>query len=261
MEVVAIPFYLNWGFWAVIVAAVALVLSQFPPIRQLFSKVKLELEVYSKISITHNVGNPNLQIHLMINNIGGRKTRVTDIKISLLRDNKFIATLPAQNYSQHQHDVNTVLFTTFSLSPNEEWAHITNFHNFFDRDEENKFQNIVGGMREEINKKSEEQATQENDECQRKKVRQDIVHSVELVSAATEFFDSKFVWESGEYIMNIDLVTSKNEANVTKKFRFIIYEAQTKQLRAVTDMYKVGGGLYWNPSNIQQNIILEVTEI
>jgi len=68
MEEVTTPLYLNWSFWAVVFAAIAIALSQLPPIRLWFKKAKLEIELYSKIAITHKVGNPNLQLHLIINN-------------------------------------------------------------------------------------------------------------------------------------------------------------------------------------------------
>jgi len=128
-----IPIYLNWSFWAVVVAAIAVVLSQIPPIKELLKKGKLDLEVYSKTSITHRVGNPNLQLHLILSNVGGRNIRIKDITVSISRDGNNLATLPAQNYLQNQNDQSTLLFTTFSLKPGEEWAHITNFLNFFNR--------------------------------------------------------------------------------------------------------------------------------
>jgi hypothetical protein len=48
---------MDWSFWAVVVAAIAIVFSQLPPIHYLIKKVKIDLELYSKISITHKVGN------------------------------------------------------------------------------------------------------------------------------------------------------------------------------------------------------------
>ena len=52
-----IPLYFNWSFWAVVVAAIAVFLSQIPPIKELIKSAKLDFEVYSKISITHKLGN------------------------------------------------------------------------------------------------------------------------------------------------------------------------------------------------------------
>ena len=82
MQNVAAPLYMDWSFWAVVIAFAALVLSQLPPIHVMLKRAKLDLELYSKISITHKLGNPNLQLHLILSNIGGRRVSVTDIKVS-----------------------------------------------------------------------------------------------------------------------------------------------------------------------------------
>ena len=146
MEHTATPLYLDWSFWAVVVAALAIALSQLPPVLSWFKRAKLEIEPYSKIAITHKVGNPNLQLHLIINNTGGRKIRVKDIRLRIKRDGIEVATLPAQNYLQNQSDKNTLLFTAFSLKPGEEWGHLTNFLNFFNREDENLFRSLEKEM-------------------------------------------------------------------------------------------------------------------
>ncbi|MFH1094585.1 MAG: hypothetical protein V1739_10620 [Candidatus Omnitrophota bacterium] len=76
MTEASIPIYLNWSFWAVVIAGVALIFSQLPPIHLLLKKAKLDIELYSKIHITHKIGNPNLQIHLIINNVGGKVVKI-----------------------------------------------------------------------------------------------------------------------------------------------------------------------------------------
>lgn len=70
-------------------------------------------EVYSKTSITHMVGNPNLQLHLVVNNSRGRKVKVKSIEATLLRNEKELIKLPVQNYLHNQNDKDTLLFTAF----------------------------------------------------------------------------------------------------------------------------------------------------
>lgn len=250
MQAVATPFYLDWSFWAVAVAFLAVFLSQIPPILTLIKRAKLDLELYSKISITHKLGNPNLQLHLILNNVGGRKVRVKDISVSLSRDGKFITNLPAQNYLQSQSDQNTVLFTSFSLSPGQEWAHITNFLNFFDRNDEKLYQEIEGNMLSDFrkNKPVNEEAPKSFYE-----------HPKELVDPAINFYEKHFCWTPGEYSMSINVSTDNEPANISKNYRFTIFESQTKTLEAIKEHIKYGGGLWWNP-NIQTSVILVVVE-
>jgi len=68
-------FYENWAFWTVLIAAIAIILSQIPPIHILWKKAKLDIELYSRIIVTHKVGNPNLLCPLILSNVGGEKAQ------------------------------------------------------------------------------------------------------------------------------------------------------------------------------------------
>jgi hypothetical protein len=254
MQSVGTPLYMDWTFWAVVVASVAILLSQIPPIHVILKKAKLDLELYSKISITHKLGNPNLQLHLILNNIGGRRVRVKDINVSLSRDGTHVIDFPAQNFLQNQNDQNTVLFTTFALDPKSEWAHITNFLKFFGRDDEKEYQKIEGDLLADFRAHQKE-----------KKGRSDVEpedfyeHPNELVEPALQFFEKMFCWKAGEYNMSINVVTDSKSADITKKYRFTVFESHTETLASIKEHFKYGGGLYWTPK-IQRSAILEVAE-
>jgi hypothetical protein len=250
LEEVTIPLYLNWSFWAVVVAAIAVLLSQLPPMRVWFRKAKLDLELYSKISITHKVGNPNLQIHLLLSNIGGRKVRIKDISASLTRDGALVATLPAQSYLQHQNDQSTLLFTTFSLKPNEEWAHIVNLLNFYNRDDENEYRSMEGKMLADFRQKRAAIAEEP-------KTPLEIDNA--LVKPFHDFFNSHFIWNAGEFQLTVNVATDQQKANISTSYRFTVFESHTDQLKAITEHYKYGGGIWWDP-NIQTSVILEIKE-
>jgi hypothetical protein len=250
LEEVTTPLYLNWSFWAVIVAAIAVILSQLPPVLLWFKKAKIEIELYSKISITHLVGNPNLQLHLIINNIGGRKIRIKNITATIERDGNQVATLPAQNYLQNQNSQNTLLFIAFSLKPTEEWAHIINLLNFFNRDDENEYRRLQAGMQSNVREKTaaleeEPQNPVEIDEI--------------LVQPFHQFFNRHFIWNSGEYQLTVNVATDQEKANISKKYRFTVFESHTELLKTITEHYKYGGGIWWDPK-VPTNVILEIKE-
>lgn len=250
MEEVSTPLYLDWSFWAVVVAVIAVALSQLPPVHRWFKRASLEIELYSKIFITHKVGNPNLQLHLIISNVGGRKVRIKDISTSIERDGNLIATLPAQNYLQNQNDQSTLLFTTFSLKPTEEWAHIINLLKFFNRDDENVYRNLEARMLSDLREKraalTEEPKTPiEIDDV--------------LVQPFHTFFNRHFIWNAGEYQLTVNISTDQEKANISKKYRFTVFESHTDQLKAITEHYKFGGGIWWDP-NIPTNVILDIKE-
>jgi hypothetical protein len=80
------PFYLNWEFWSAIAAALAIALSQLPPVYLWFRPRRLEVEVHPRVGVSHKVGNANISMFLMIRNTGGRGARVEKMQIALPRD-------------------------------------------------------------------------------------------------------------------------------------------------------------------------------
>lgn len=244
-----VPLYLDWSFWAVIVAAVAIVLSQLPPIYLWFRRARLDLEPYSRIHITHKVGNPNAQLHLILSNVGGRSVRVKGIILKIKRDGKDVAVLPAQNYLQNPRDTNTVLFTSFSLKPKEEWAHIVNFLNYFSREDEKKYRSAESALREDIVAKRK--LSEDKDRF--------VEASTELVSPVLSMYNEKFVWHPGEYEMCIAVAASNRKANVEKKYRFTLFESDSSDLSKAVDGFKYGDGIYWD-SGKHTGVIVQITE-
>ncbi len=155
------PFYADWQFWSAIAAVIAIVLSQLPPVRLWFRPRRLEVEVHSRVQITHKVGNPNLGMYVSVRNTGGRELRVRSLQISLSRDGTSLGSLPAQNYFETASSQSTVLFVPFSLKPGETWAHGTNFLHLFDRATEKLYRASESFLGAEIRRKLD--ARPEND--------------------------------------------------------------------------------------------------
>ena len=47
------PLYLDWTFWAALLSLVAIILSQLPPVHLLVRPKRLEVEVHSRIRVSH----------------------------------------------------------------------------------------------------------------------------------------------------------------------------------------------------------------
>jgi hypothetical protein len=249
-EITITPLYLDWSFWAVVVATIAVVLSQIPPIHLLLKKAKIDFELHSKINITHKVGNPNLQLHLLIFNIGGRKIRIKEINVSIERDGKNLTTLPAQNYLQSSNDNNTVLFTSFSLNTGEDWGHIINLLNFFDREDEKNYRQIEAKMLDDF-----------RDQNEKEEDRKELIElKPEYVQPIHNFFNRHYIWLPGEYKLIVNILTDKVSADISKSFRFTIFESHSDQLKEITKKFKYGGGIWWDPENIQTGVVLEIKE-
>ncbi len=236
MELVSsTPFYADWTFWVVSISFLALVLSQLPPVHLIFKPAKIDLETYSRIHITHQVGNPNLQLHLIISNIGGRDLKILGSKIDLYREQKLITSLVAQNYLQDPADLSPILLTRFLLKPNEEWAHLVNYFTLFNRKEEKTYRDAMHILKNNIlNQGKPANST-------------DLVEADNsLVDPFLEMFDEKFIFEAGEYEMVVKIETDKQPIDIEYNYRFIVFESDTSELISCKDDYKYGDGIYWD---------------
>lgn len=228
------PLYLDWQFWAAVVAVLALLLSQLPPVALWFRPRRLEVEVHSRIQVTHKVGNPNVSMFVSIRNTGGRVLRIRSLRMVLTRDNRPLTTLPAQNYVENPSAQSSLLFVPFTLKPGDTWAHGTNFLNFFDRATEKLYREAESKLRANISNKLNARA--EGDSSQ-------VIAEPELVAPFVMLFEQLFVWQSGEYVAELIVETEPGAVLFSRKYRFTLYESDSSELQAHVDDYKLGGGV------------------
>ncbi len=244
------PLYLDWTFWAVVVAAVAIVLSQLPPpVHTMLRRARLAVEVYSRIHLSQKVGNPHMQLHFILTNVGGRARRVKAVTLNIRRDGTDIATLSAQGYLQNPNDKSAVLFTSFSLTSKEEWAHIVNFFNPLPRADEKKYKAAELALRADINRKRE---LPENKERL-------VEADGRTVQPFVDMFNARFIWHPGEYEARLTVGTNAKSVSVEHKFRFTLFESDSAELSRATDALKLGDGVYWDSGN-HAGILVQIVE-
>jgi hypothetical protein len=243
------PFYLDWQFWSAAAAFTALILSQLSPIHILFRRAKLQCEAFTRLHITHKVGNPNAQWHLIIENTGGRSIRIKSISLTFRRTGGAIFTLPAQNYLRTPDATENVMLTPFRLAPGEEWAHVLMFFNLYTRDDEKEYRRLESAIRTDILGQKE---IPENKErlCEA---------SPASVEPAMSFFKRHFKWEPGEYELDLMVETDRKEANLTRQYLFSLFESESEELRDYSNGYKHGAGVYWVSAG-QPGLIVPVRE-
>lgn len=232
-----VPLYMDWQFWSAIVAALAVLLSQLPPVYLWFRPRRLEVEVHSRIQVTHKVGNPNVGIFVSIRNTGGRELRIRSLRIALTRDDVPLVNLIAQNYFENPSSQSSVLFVPFTLKPGDTWAHGTNFLNFFDRTTEKLYREAESALAADIRKKLQERP--EDDKAM-------VIAEPKMVKPFMELFNKLFVWQPGEYIAELIVEAEPGSASFNRKYRFTLYESDSAELKAHTEDYKFGGGVSYN---------------
>jgi hypothetical protein len=247
---VSLDFLSDWKFWSFFVALVALILTQLPPIVLWFKKAKLDLELYSKVHLTHSVGNPNVQMHLILRNIGGRNIRVKGISVGIERDGKMIGSLIAQTYLPDASNNQSVLLTSFSLAPNDEWSNRVNLLNYFDREEEKSFKTSEKILREEILRLRKQ--LEKGDKTAVKVTN-------EFIQPFIEIFQDKFIWKPGDYKFHISVKTLNEESDIKKTFRFILFESQSEDLKSYVKDFNIGAGISYE-INEHSGVLVQVEE-
>lgn len=231
------PLYLDWQFWSAVVAVFALILTQLPPVRLWFRSARLEVEVHSRVQLTHKVGNPNLGMYVGIRNIGGREVRVRSITVALARDGNEIGVYPIVNFFETPSATSAVLFVPFTLRPSEAWAHGANFLRLFDRNTEKFYREQESKLRSHIRHKLAARAEDDKEL---------VVADDEYVEPFLEMFNRMFVWLPGEYTLDLQIEVESGKPAFGKRYRFTLFESDSEELRSHTDDFKHGGGLAYN---------------
>ena len=231
------PFYLDWNFWTALAALSAIVLSQLPPIRLLVRPKRLEVEVHSRINITHWVGNANASLVVSLRNTGGRDLRIRGLSLQIRRDGKQLTTLPGMHYFETPSSQSSVLFVPFTLKPGDSWAHSVQFLNYFDRLTEKGFREGIARLESDIRAKIKERPEGE---------KHPVLAEQGLVAPFYELFRRLFLWQPGEYVAELRVDAEPGSASYQKAYRFTLYESDTKELTDHLEDYKYGGGLTFN---------------
>jgi hypothetical protein len=253
MDQATTSIYADLKFWSFIVAAIALALSQLPPLNILFRRARLGVEVYSQIFITHKYGNPNTQFHLIVSNTGGRKVRVKGIALRVSPATGEEFSISAGTYHQKQSDTEALLFTPFSLLPGEEWAHLINFWNPLTRQDDKRIRESTFALRTNINEKLETL-----DEAQKNKT---LVFADEnLVAPFIQIFERQFKWHPDEYEIALSADTEPPNAIADQRFRFVLFESDTVEMRKIANEYATGAGIYFAPT-FSEGVIVPIQKI
>jgi len=235
-----IEFYADPNVWSVVIAILALALSQLPPLHKLFRKGKLELDVYEKGSVTHMLGNPNMQLHLILNNVGGKTVTIKSIRATLELDGQVISDIKGQNYIKNADNNGQVILTKFKLKSGEEWAHTANFFNNFSKTDEKQCKSIIKRVRDSI---------LEQYKLKNETPKELIETTPELIEEMNKFFAKNFKWETGEYKLVISVESERQEQNIAKEFRFTLFESDSDELKEYATKYRYGEGIYYSSKN------------
>ncbi|EHH1191833.1 hypothetical protein O1D87_003466 [Vibrio cholerae] len=240
---------LDWQFWSAFFAFVAIILSQFPPMRTWFKGKKAELEKTPYVTLSHKVGNPNVSLFIILKNVGSQTLAVKKIRAVFKRDNEEVFTLNAGGYLRNQNDAFYTMFTPFDLKVDEVWAHTVNLNEYWSRKQQQRYREIESEIRNSIFT-SQSGATPE--------VGKLYEASIDSQIAISEFFKENFKWDNGDYSVELEVLSENDTVLIKDYFRFVLYESESKALADYQSDYKYGAGVYYN-SPKHTGIVVEIS--
>lgn len=228
--------------WTAIVAVLALILSQLPPVRELIKGVKVKITVPELVMLYHFMGNIQTNLFLDIHNVGGRTICIAKIECGIKNSSGSWWKLPAQTYysreppSQHGQPPPELLMGLISLKSGERWSETVRCFRLWTETEEEKVNDIIAKIRSNIIEK----------------IQQQIIPSQQLAEAnedfvkeAKDFFEKKFDLHKGNYQFFIATLSESNQVLNVRGFDFTLFESNIRALQAHTEEYKYGAGIYY----------------
>lgn len=246
-----VPFYLDWQFWSTALAFTALVLSQLPPVKLLFKKGVLSIEKHRTLFVTHSLGSPNINLFMILKNIGGSNINVHSIDMNITRKNSDSFLLKGRGYAMNPSDYNFTMLTPFEIEPNQTWAHTISFAELWDRAQQKEYRAIYSSIRDTITEKSrvnppeigERHEADENDYIK-----------------ICKFFDKNFKWIDGEYEAEILVKNKENKIIARDQVKFTFFESESDELKLWVEDYKYGNSIHLPASQKQLGMWVELSE-
>ena len=229
------PFYLDWTFWAFASSAVAILLSQLPPVRLWFRRAHLSLETQDRVHVTHMIGYPNVQMYISLMNNGARAVRVKKIHLELSRHGQGVASLDSMNYHPGESN-DRVILMPFTLAAGAEWRYRVNFIEPLVAKDDRELFKMRRALKENISEKF--RSSREKDPDRKEYVVADQV----ALQPILDLFQKKFLWDAGEYEISVRVITGDLRSDVAGHYRFTLYDPDSDELRAYSDDYQYGFG-------------------
>lgn len=223
------PLYLNWGFWSFIVALAALIISLLPHIRLWLKGNKLDLEIHDKITVYHWVGFPMINIYLGVTNKGRAKIKIKSIEVKVIKDRKEIASLKCNGHFESTTSQSPNLFFPFELSSEVSWDHVCWFGLDLERNKEQKARSAFTAVDMNISEKVRIIGADH----------QLVEADSELLIDLKKAFDENFIWESGEYYLELKFETTPSVV-LKREVRFTLFETDVKELKDYFNDFKFG---------------------
>jgi hypothetical protein len=187
------PFYLNFTFWAVLIAFFAFLLPQYPWLLNFMKRKSLEIDFHDRVGIAHTFGNPNIHLLMSLRNRANRPLTVEKISIRLRQSTEPDREIPGYQYRK-DFNQSYEMFLPFTLKGGESWTNWLQFFQPFSGRVWVEYLKAWVELRIHLNKKIQT----------RKKTSNTVISPDEpYVRPFVDLFESMFIWNSVTYAAEI----------------------------------------------------------
>lgn len=245
--------------WTAVIAVLALILSQLPPVREMLRGTRLSIIVPEYMVLTHSLGNINLTTSVTLHNTGGRGVTVAGLDCGLLADDGRRWHIPAQTYIDRDSQPlvgqqRVQLFMEWiPLEPKEFWSETVVFFKPWSVEEEGKAQDITGRMRSDISEKLSQRLPE--------KANVPVEADTELVNQAKEAFQKRFDLTIGNYKLLLAAISETEHIIAVRGFQFSMFESHVRAMRSLVEEYRTGAGVVFPSSDPSKVAVIRLKPI
>ena len=229
-------------FYGVVIAAIALLVSLLPPALSLVKGTSVEISIASTALLTtHAIGYPSLNIHIGVENIGGRSSTIRQFSCDLTHVETernwpmevYVSLSPSSN-SLGQPDFHPLGW--ISIKAGEVWSGVVRCESWLSDDDRVRIDRIIEKFDQSI---QQQLASRVFPTSEPAKVPDN------LTGEAISLFDKRFELLAGTYKITMTSVLAQSEADVTATRHFIVTPLAIDQLRRIKDDFPSGAGIFY----------------
>jgi hypothetical protein len=244
-----------WTGLGVVIAVVAMALSQLPPISQMMKGTDIRISTPEEISLGHNLGNISVGVFLDIYNAGGYGVNISKIECSILeKDTGKTITFPARTYDNE--NARSLSLGTITLSPDQHWTNTVYCYSYLPRAEQEQVNDLRSRIYDDVMGKREKLPT--NVQMQTW-----IQLDEKLYQEVTAVFDKKFpLTNEGNYQFFIKAISDSGEILRISGFDFTLFKSNINELRKIKEKdYRYGSGIIARTRYAPEYIYLPITPL
>jgi hypothetical protein len=228
--------------WTPIIAIIALILSQIPPLKEVIKGAKIQIIAPERIGLGHFLGNANVGLYIDIRNTGGRSVNIVKLEFTMVDSDRKISILPAQTYYLGAYQGNNqnpqqVLIGWVHLKPGDNWREAILAYRPWTESEEEHVSDIINRFRDDLTLKLAKNQASGVEEL--------VEADKSIMEVAKNFFESQFNIHKGQYRLYITVHSEENKVLAVKGFEFVLYESSIKSLTSMFGEYRYGSGILY----------------